>query len=87
MVAQIGEDPTVQFLSMANRYHSPFLPMNMLTSQILQCSGGVEASASNWEPQAVQIGSSLSNMLTLVQHTSTLVANSEIDPKSEPAKA
>ena len=85
-VGQTGEDPTLQFLSMANRYHSPFLILNMLTSQILQWSGGDEASASDWEPQALHIGSSLSNMLTLIQHTSMLVANSEVDPRPEPAE-
>ena len=33
--------------------------LSMLTSQILQCAGGdrAKASASDWEPQAVQIGS------------------------------
>ena len=31
----------------------------MLTSQILQFCGGEEDSTSNWEPQAVQIGSLL----------------------------
>ena len=47
----------------------------MLTSQILQCSGGDEASASNWEPQAVQIGNSVASMLPLLEDTGALVSN------------
>ena len=48
---------------------------SMLTSQILQCSGGDEASASNWEPQAVQIGNSFASMLPLLEDTRALVSN------------
>lgn len=49
------------------KHRVPFYPLGMPTSQILQWSGWGEASGSNWEPQAVQIGSSFSDIVTSIE--------------------
>ena len=53
--------PILKSVSADLRYGFLFLlPCAMLTSQILQCCGGEEDGwASNWDPHAVHIGSSL----------------------------
>ena len=60
---QIGVDPRTKHVSMVKSESFVGCFISMLTSQILQSLGGDAASASNWEPQAVQIALSLSGIL------------------------
>ena len=50
-------DPSLQVMTHQYDVKASLSSFGMLTWQILQCSSEDVVSASNWEPQAVQIGS------------------------------